>query len=92
MTTLTAAAPGAAGVSRVDLTAELRGALDRTGPGALAVLVRGEAGMRKTTLLAEAAESARGSGRHVLEARPAFGERDLPYLGLDIPAIADAAR
>ena len=82
MTTLTAAAPVATGVSRPDLTAELRDALDRTDPGAMAVLVRGEAGLGKTTLLAEATDAARGSGRHVLEARPAFGERDLPYAGL----------
>lgn len=82
MTTLTAADPGAPGIGRNDLSAELSAVLGRTGPGALAVVVRGEAGMGKTTLLGEATAAARESGRQVLAARPAFGERDLPYAGL----------
>jgi len=47
-----------------------------------AMVLEGEAGIGKSTLLLAAAELARDEGRNVLIARPAEAERDLAYVGL----------
>jgi ATP/maltotriose-dependent transcriptional regulator MalT len=69
-------------IARPDLVPELSAALFRPDGAAAAIVVRGEAGIGKTTLLTQAAAMASAAGHHVLKARPAFGERDLPYAGL----------
>jgi AAA ATPase domain len=64
-----AAPVGAAAVGRDDLLGRLRGAVDGAVAGrGLIVLLTGEAGIGKTTLLKEAARYAEGTG-----ARPAWG-------------------
>ena len=64
-----AASGGAAPVGRDDLLGRLRGAVDGAVAGrGLIVLLTGEAGIGKTTLLKEAARYAEGTG-----ARPAWG-------------------
>ncbi|NGN69562.1 AAA family ATPase [Streptomyces sp. A7024] len=47
-----------------------------------ALVLRGEAGIGKSTLLAEVVERARGSGMTILRATGAEGERDLAFAGL----------
>ncbi len=48
-------------------------------PSARALVLAGEAGIGKTTLLGEALSAARAAGWRVLAARPAEGEADLPF-------------
>ncbi|HET7354690.1 MAG TPA: ATP-binding protein, partial [Gaiellaceae bacterium] len=47
-----------------------------------ALIVEGEAGIGKTTIIDAALERARVAGLRVFRARPAAGEMELPYAGL----------
>jgi DNA-binding CsgD family transcriptional regulator len=51
-------------------------------PGPRAVLVRGEAGIGKTTVWEAAVAAAARRGVRVVAARPSEGEKELPYAGL----------
>ena len=94
MTTVSAVVPNPTEpIARPELVPDLSAALFRAGGAAAAIVVRGEAGAGKTTLLSQAASLAAAAGHHVLTARPAFGERDLPYAGLGdmLAAVPDGA-
>lgn len=69
-------------VARAEELSRLTTGLDAAGAGSPSgVLVAGEAGVGKSRLLAELAELARASGRHVLIGRCiSIGESGLPYL------------
>jgi len=60
----------------------LGGLLDRSGEQGGAVVVRGDAGIGKTTLLTATVQQARSSGLLVLETAGVQAEAQLPYAGL----------
>ena len=51
-------------------------------PGFRAVLIRGEAGIGKSTIFEHLVGEADAGGRRVLAARPTEAEKDLPYVSL----------
>jgi DNA-binding CsgD family transcriptional regulator len=58
------------------------GFLDATAPRPSALVIEGEAGIGKTTIVNEALAHARSHGLNVFLCRPSAGERELPYVGL----------
>ena len=63
-------------------TARLRALIDGVGAGGGALVVRGEAGIGKSALLAEAAGAASAAGWRVLTTSGVQSETHLPYAGL----------
>jgi predicted ATPase len=73
---------GATVVGREAELAAVAAFLDAGAVGPAALLVEGEAGIGKTTIVAAALDSAVRAGLRVLVARPAEGEAELPFAGL----------
>jgi hypothetical protein len=66
--------------------------LDATAPRPAALVIEGEPGIGKTTIVRAALEQASAAGIRVLVARPAAGEVELPYIGLgDLLGFVDSA-
>jgi DNA-binding CsgD family transcriptional regulator len=66
--------------------------LDPTAPRPAALVIEGEPGIGKTTIVRAALEQASAAGVRVLAARPAAGEAELPYVGLgDLLGFVDTA-
>ncbi len=62
--------------------AELDLFLERAAPVPAALVIAGEAGIGKTTIVRSALARATSAGLRILQARPAEGEAELPYVGL----------
>jgi len=58
------------------------GELFADGPSQRALVVAGEPGIGKTTIVRAGLEGVEAAGMRVFRARPALGERELPYVGL----------
>ncbi|MGZ4334702.1 MAG: AAA family ATPase [Gaiellaceae bacterium] len=67
---------------RDDEVAFVRAFLDGAGEGATALVLRGEAGIGKSTIWLAGVEHARAAGFRVLSCRPAEAERGLAHAGL----------
>lgn len=65
--------------------------IDQLTPAPAALVIEGEAGIGKTTIVQAAQKHALAAGLRVFQARPASGELELPYAGLgDLLATVDA--
>ncbi len=69
-------------IGRTAEIARLHQLIDQAGAGGSALILRGEPGIGKTALFAEAAAHARHSGLRVLHAVGVESEAHLPYAGL----------
>jgi DNA-binding CsgD family transcriptional regulator len=69
-------------VGREAELALIEGFLGDGTPRPIALIVEGEAGIGKTTIIDAALERAQAAGLHVFRTRPAAGEMELPYAGL----------
>ncbi|HZP53067.1 LuxR C-terminal-related transcriptional regulator [Actinocrinis sp.] len=69
-------------VGRADEVAVLERFIEDTDPVLRAIVIDGEAGIGKSTLLGSLTDSARARGLPVLECRPSRSETDLSYVGL----------
>ena len=80
-------------VGREDELAAVAAFLDAEPLGPAALVVEGDAGIGKTTIVRAALEHAQRAGLRVLIARPAAGETELPFAGLGdlLPGVGDDA-
>src|SRR6476659_8117794 len=81
-------------VGRSDELRQLFAVLDSNAPGARAIILRGEAGIGKTTIWRACVRHAEDLGLRTLVAQPAESESGLPYAALgDLldPVVEDAA-
>src|SRR5207244_9529657 len=66
--------------------------LDETAARPAALVIEGEPGIGKTTIVRASLDLASSAGLRVLAARPAAGEAELPYVGLgDLLGSVDTA-
>jgi predicted ATPase len=82
ITVVTAAGSPRAWFGRDEELAIVSGFLDARAGGPAALIVEGEPGIGKTTLLRAAFERARLTELRVLSARPGRGEAELPFAAL----------
>ena len=76
-------------IGREDDLALVDAFIDEAQGGPAALVLEGEAGMGKTTIVRAALGRAAAAGLRVFAARPAAGEAELPYVGLaDLLATA----